>query len=929
MLTIKIKMLLLLLIGSIATLVVYWFFIRARRAVMHEEHVAFATPSDRVRKEVLPNGMHVLVFKNSSLPKVLVQIAYDVGSYVEDSGERGLAHLVEHMIYKGTSTLSESDIDSIARKYGASFNAFTSQDETSYYFEANKNNWKPFVPLLADCMQNTRFDAEHLASEVKAVIQELKMGKDNYWRSMMYKAMELVFPPNHPYHSPTIGFKEDLLNLNAENLKKFYKKYYRPDRATLFIVGDVDIDEALTIARENFSHVVADKESVVKSFPTIMPELVTHHTRYFEDVTTEHLGFFWVIPGFKSPSEQVATMLAGILGKGQSGRLYRLLVDEAKVATSVYVSATQFIQAGIFLIFIEPIPGKAEECAALIRQELEKVTASGVTKVELERVAKNKSKSFFHKMQHFTDFVYSWIQSYYATGNEMDIFQRVDRYYEITSQQIQDFSAQYLDPFLMNRIEVLPLPESKRPLRESIKRMSDELDQKILARHARTAAVEHPRAVYGYKDPEPLAFVFPKPDRVLELPNGLKVLLAANHNVPLITFNCQFIEADFLGDARDGLDVGFMMDMLMEGSKDFTKKEHVDFFEQHGASYSFDARGARFVCLREDLEKLVGRFNHILRQPTWPQDSIEKLKDIFIDSYQRGKDSPKAMAMRILKNTVYKNHPYDWTYDEAIESIKKIDTAVLQAIHKDFVSPANMIVSVVGDFDVEHMAKFLQKSLSDWQTGTKKTFSVVPQAFEKNAKIDHQMLRDQVMFLLGQPSPLTIYDADVIPLKLLNIISFGSMGSRIFKLREETGLFYTAFGSFASHAAKEHGFDVVGMLVSLENVGKAEVLTRQLLTGIAQGGVATEEIDAARQMYLKDLIDLVDDNTAIAGLLCSLDSLGLGFDYYDKVLARVQTLTAADLGVIAAKYYSPENMARVRVGPVQGLAAEEMPPLSA
>lgn len=914
--------LLIALVGCI----VYYVSLHVWRVALSHTHTQFSAPSDRVRKAILPNGMHVLVFKNSSLPKVLVQIAYDVGSYVEDSGERGLAHLVEHMIYKGTETLSESDIDAIARKYGASFNAFTSMDETSYYFEVNKNNWKPFVPLLADCMQNARFDKEHLASEVKAVIQELKMGKDNYWRSMMLKAMELVFPANHPYHTPTIGFKEDLLNLDAENLKKFYKKYYRPDRATLFIVGDVDMDEALELARKNFAGIVADKESVVKEFPTIMPELVTHHTRYFEDVKTEHLGFFWVIPGLKSKSEQVAIMLEGVLGKGQSGRLYRLLVDEQKVATSVYVTASQFLEAGIFLILIEPIQGKAEECAALVQQELQKIAHDGVTKVELERIAKNKSKSFFHKMQSFTDFVYSWIESYFATRNEMDIFQRVEKYYHITSDQVRDYTREYLDPFLMNRIEVLPLPESKKGLRESIKKMSDELDQKILARHARTAEVEEPRAVAGYKNPEPLRFEFPKPDRILELPNGLKVLLATNHSVPLITFNCQFIDSSFLEDARDGLDVGFMMDMLMEGSKNFTKEQHVDFFEQHGASYSFSARGAHFTCLKEDLEKLADRFNHILRQPTWPAESMHKLKDIFIDGYQRAKDSPKSMAMRILKNAVYKDHPYSWTYDDAIELIKKLDTARLQVIHDTFVCPANMIVSVVGDFDVEQMANFVGKALGDWKSGTRKTFAVTPQKFEKNAKIDYPILRDQVMFLLGQPSPLTIYDADVIPLKVLNIICFRSLGSRIFKLREETGLFYTAFGAFASHVAKEHGFDMVGMLVSLENVDKAELLTRQLLNGIAQNGVMQEEIDAAQQMYLKDLIDLVDDNMAIASLLCSIDSLGLGFDYYDKVLARVQSISVADLNAIAAKYFIPNGMARVRVGPVHGLSVGALPP---
>ena len=346
--TTKIKMFLILALIAAAGFAVYWLLLRGRYSSTSRSRSFFTIPVDRVKKAVLDNGMHVVVFSNPSLPKVLVQIAYDVGSYVEENGERGLAHLVEHMIYKGTNTLSETDIDSIARKYGAHFNAFTALDVTSYYFETDKNNWKPFLPILADCMQNARFDPDHLASEIKAVIQELKMYKDDYWRTMILKACELIFPPNHPYHTPTIGFKEDLLSLKPENLKNFYKKYYRPDRATLFIVGDVNLDDAIAEANKHFASIKADQSSVVKPFPMIIPELVTNHTRYFEDVTKEQMGFYWVIPGLKSNTEHVASALETLLGGGQSGRLYRLLVDEQRVASSVYVKSAKFMEAGIF-----------------------------------------------------------------------------------------------------------------------------------------------------------------------------------------------------------------------------------------------------------------------------------------------------------------------------------------------------------------------------------------------------------------------------------------------------------------------------------------------------------------------------------------------------------------------------------------------------
>src|SRR3990172_8208409 len=179
---------------TICGLIVFAYFYKSKIAFFARTKPHFAVPSAGITKVVLENGMTVLIFKNSSIPKVLVQIAYDVGSYVESDGERGLAHLIEHMIFKGTTKMSESDIDEISRKYGASYNAFTSMDMTSYYFETNKNNWKPFMSILADCMQNARFDDQHLASELKAVIQELKMYKDDYWSMMLEKVDSLLYP---------------------------------------------------------------------------------------------------------------------------------------------------------------------------------------------------------------------------------------------------------------------------------------------------------------------------------------------------------------------------------------------------------------------------------------------------------------------------------------------------------------------------------------------------------------------------------------------------------------------------------------------------------------------------------------------------------------------------------------------------------------
>ena len=912
----KIKLILLLIACCSLLMAVYWAYVKQRKPHLTASKSHFSVPKDKITKRVLPNGMHVLMYKNDSLPKVLVQIAYDIGSFVEESGERGLAHLVEHMIFKGTDKLSETDIDTIARKYGATYNAYTSMDVTSYYFEANKNNWKPFLEILADCMQNVRFDEQHLASEVKAVIQELKMNKDNYWKVLCLKALELTFPPHHPYHTMPIGFKEDLLNLNAERIKAFYKKYYRPDHATLFVVGDINPDEVMAEVEKTFGTITAERLPLVKEFPTVTTELLTHHTRFYEDVKTEHVALYWLIPGLKHEQEQIATALEAVLGAGRGGLLDRALIDEQKVAASVSAYALKLMESGVFFIMLEPLPGKKEACIHTVREVLDRLVRKGVTDAELARVAKIKTVSFFNKMLDYQELVSAWLQSYFATRDELHLFNRVNRFHDVTSTDLQNFVAAYMDPFLMHQAELLPLPDNKQALRERMKQESDALDQRILSKHVRTAPVEGPKAASQYEHPAPLSFDFPKPVHTFTLPNGLAVTLTQQHHMPMVSAVCSFKDASYFNEAREGLPLDLMMNMLIEGSKGRTKKDNVDFFEQRGAGYSFESRGASVASLASDFVEVVERFVEVLCNPTFPKDALEKTKKITVDNYERCKDSPKDVAFRTLKNALYKGHPFAWTFDEAITDISSATTTSMRELHDKLVTAENMMLSIVGDFDVQEMEHIVRRYFGQLQPGVRVGVVQDRPAKHDAQQIDIPMTRDQVVLVYGRQANVTVYDPDYVPLKLLTSICFRSLGSRIFKVRERTGLFYTAFGEFDARAAKMPGYDYLGMIISPENIAVAEKEVHAFLDEIAKNGVTAGELDAAKNMYEKDLIDLLGNNTQIGRLVNNLQSLDLPYDYYDKVLQRIHAITVDEMNALAARYASKEGFVRICVGRV-------------
>lgn len=874
-------------------------------------------PTDNVKKHTLKNGMNLLVFENKSVPKVLIQIAYDIGSSVEQEGERGLAHMLEHMIFKGTKELSEGDIDAISRKYGATFNAFTSHDVTSYYFEVNSANWKPFIPILADCMMNSRFDEQHLASEMKAVISELKMLKDSYWRVMMEEALRLCFPSNHPYHFSVIGFKEDLLKMSSGRLKRFYDKYYQPSRATMFVVGDVKSEDVIEEVEKHFSDIESSKEEKPNPFPEVVQEFATNKTTLYRDIEQPQIGFYWRIPGIKSKRDIERQALEIVLGGGEGSRIYKRLVEEEKVASSVMTGAIDLMEAGLFLVLITPHEGQSDKCRELLKEELDKFVSKGITEAELAKVVSNKQLSLLELFEDYQAFTVEWLQSFFATNDELSIFNQVNEFGSMTSEKLVLYVRDYLDPFLMNEIYMVPVPEEHKKRLLEVENQQSKLDSQILNTYVRTTPLEEPKAVHKLPSTQPLDFEFPHPTKTFTLKNGLKVLLYQNKQWPFMTARMYFRDASFFASARSGISISIMMNMLMEGSSDHSKKDNVEFFEGMGTSYNFGVSGAELTVLGDRFGESLKRAQQILLQPTFPADALKKIQAIEIDGYMRSKNDPMAIGLRLLNNEIYKGHQYQWSFDDAIDIIKGLSTRSLTDLHGKYVTPENMILTIVGDYKSDSIEKEITQLFSGWKAaGRIKEIDGQKIAQSKPVTIDHFMVRNQAVLALGRPSPITIEHPDLIPLKLLNYIAFYSMGSRLYKLREATGLFYHAQGAWAYNASREVGFDFLLSLLSVDKLDDAEKGMRAIVKEIADKGVTSDELDVARQLYTKTLIDASSSNASVARVLSTLEAFDLGFDYYDKVLERVNTMTVDEINAIAKKYFSTDNMHRVRVGRV-------------
>jgi zinc protease len=889
---------------------------RAQRDVADlAPHDTVTIDRESVKKIVLENGMTILACKQGKAPKVLVQIAYNVGSAIEESGERGLAHLLEHMIFKGTEKLAEGDIDSIARKYGADFNAFTSYDMTSYYFEMDNQNWQHFVPVLADCMKNARFDDQHLASEVKAVIQELRMYRDSHWHVMIEHAFKNLFPANHPYHHPIIGYKEDLADLSGARLRSFYDKYYHPSRAVLCIVGDIDLDEVTTLAQKTFEGIENAAADHTPDFVPLSNSLVTHSSTIYRDVQEEQLGLYWRIPGLREGNHLVVSATEYILGGGLDSRLYRLLVDELKIASGVRVGSEQMEASGVFVITVEPKEGQREACREAVVGQIEQLMSDGGSDIELYKMVKNRQRQHMLALNNLNDFTYQWIETFFMTGNEYALFDEANEYASITADQVKGFVASWLNPRDMHQMLLAPIPADARAIWQEEQAKEEAYYEFLLDRHKRTEPLGEPQYVHSLPDPKPVAFTFPQPTHVMRhASSNLTMITYTDSQVPLVSTALMFKDAAYIARSLDGVGVDVMMAMLLEGSQSLGKQDIVEGFDLHGAQYAYTGRGMSMTCSRASFASVFVHAMDILKSPSFDEAAFAKVKEIFIHSYTQKKDSAQQIAMRALKQAIYYKHPYGWSFDDALEYLKNLTIDDIKKLHDRYVNPAFMVLSVAGDIEPGYVEHLASQVTAGWQAGYY-TAPVYPDTvMPEKTEVIIPLLRDQVVFACGRRADASLYEPAHLMLDVMSSICFHSLGSRLFELREKTGLFYTASGAWGADIHQEQGFDYVCAIVNPENLSFTKEAIAELVDACAKGTFTDAELAAARQMYVKELLDATTDIRSIAALFANIETLDIGFDYYDKALAYVRDLSVNTLNAYAREYISQERMVSVAVG---------------
>lgn len=864
-----------------------------------------------IRRYELENGLTVLVRENHTVPKVSIQVWYGVGSKDEQDGEKGRAHLIEHMIFKGTQMLSETDIKVLTHTLSGNCNAFTSFDFTGYLFNMPSQNWRAILPVMADCMSNVAFKEDHLSSEMKAVIQELKMNRDNHISTVVYDLLTAIFP-DHPYHYPLIGYKQDLWSARAADLERFYKQHYFPNNATLVVVGDVDADEVFALAQEHFGSIPANKEYQRKqSYHN--QDIAAKSVTLYRDVQQSVAVCAYVIPGLSArKNDCIKTLIIALTG-GKNSRLYKKLVDGERLVTEVSAFDFELFEHSLFLVVA--VPKRIEDLPTierLISEELADIAANGLSPEEVQQALKKAKMNEYALLEKNESQAYAIGKNFLATGDPAYGFNYLATTPEELGQRIQAFVGRYLRASVMHRGLLLPITEQDKAYWSALQTESDALDTQVLSAHERITPVEPPCYALGIK-PAPMGdFNFPKAQEAI-CNNGLKILSYDNKQTPKINILLAFKATnDYDPEEKQGL-YNFVARMMPEGTKKHTAQALAHELESRGIMLYAYPGGVSMTLLKEDFETALAFLHEVLTEATFPEEGIEKVRAQLLIDLKFAQDNPQLIASKMMQKIIYAGHPYSKDGLGTAESVSAITREDLVDFYTSYISPDGATCVVVGDLP-ENAQATLQRLLGSWQ-GTKVSEQLYPALKATKAVEQHYFMnRDQVVLLMGRLS-IERRDPDFDKLLIFDQILSGSLNSRLFKLREQSGLFYTISGSTIAGSNKEPGKFIIFTMVSVDRLQEAEDAIKKLLAEVVDT-LTEEDIVAAKDTLANGLVSFFDANTNIASAFMVLDEYGFPADYFDHRAKELNKITLQEVKDAARKYINPADLNIVKVGRV-------------
>lgn len=862
--------------------------------------------------------MRVVAIRHAAAPRVVVELVYPgVGASLESEEQKGLAHAIEHMIFKGTQSLPEGAINMLTQRYGAQTNAFTMLDATGYWFEVDNNNWRPLVSVLADCMENASFNDQAYASEVKTIIQELRQDRENPEIELLRAFVRQAAPAGHPYHLLPSGNVKNLEFFTSQMMQDFYAKYYRPEFSTLMLVGDLDPVRAIESVRSELERIPSKKTVLPDVCKEQRHAVVGEHRVLHEKHATPQLLVGWCVPGGGGRDYACAQVLSEILDSCVYGVLQKRLVDQDRCAENVSVSLLPARGLGFFYITCNPIKRKLDACVKAIVDELHRIATQGMDASALKSVVSRMRVDTNLLLEGITTsgegLPLTWMSRYAASNDISVLLDPMLGFEEVTPEDLKAFVAKYFTVEAMHRIDLLPLTEHERGSWLAKEAAAREAEEKVLNAHKRTQPMVSPVVPATYASAQAPTICVPEATLRKTLENGLEIIVVRKPGVGLCSVHFGHRDGNYFDRSLDGMAVKVMSQMLLEGTVGMPKQDVLTWFNDRGVTYEFLRCNWMASCLPEHLLGTLDHLVTIIHQPLFEERALKATKKRLCNKTLRMKDQLEELKDRALAKALWPNTAYDWGFDDAARAIKAVTPESLRAVHAQMTNPAALVCVVAGDVDPEKVIAQIKHATQDWSIAP---YVSQPKISSQDRAIDCDMKAEsgQTLLTYVRRSSVGLTDQKNLALKVASQQLFKSFGSRLYALRESEGLFYDSDGEFAIEAGGGVSFDRIYAQVSTEKLAEAESRLKHFIDVDSAKPLSQDDLDGARLAYHGEFASSISGVDGLAEYFVNLARDGLDDEFCKTFFAGANRLTPETVSAVTRDYLAGGPFARVRVG---------------
>ncbi|NRA63929.1 MAG: insulinase family protein [Pseudobacteriovorax sp.] len=838
----------------------------------------------------MDNGLKVLFFPDPSKAKVTVNITYFVGSRHEGYGEAGMAHLLEHMVFKGTPT--RPNIWEALTEKGAQFNGTTWTDRTNYYetLPATDENLAWALSMEADRMINSKIDPKDLAKEFSVVRNEFQMGENSPFRVLLARLHSAAFLW-HNYGNSTIGNRSDIERVPAESLKRFYKKYYQPDNAMLVVAGKFDKDKAKALVEKHFGTIPRPERKLPKTYTTEPVQDGERLVTLRRNGENPLAGVLYHIPSGDHEDYVAMDAIAYILSTKPNGILYRDFVTKGTL-TSVYSTTFGWHDPGTFWAVAEMNPKQnPKQVLDQITKRIENLSPAEIKKEEVERF-KKKTLSEIRVADANSQQIAIELSEWAALGDWRLRYIYRDRIESLTTEAVRKAYKKYM--LRSNRTAGIFIP-TKNPVRATIPPKPD--TSKLVA---------------SYKGKKTVAMGEAFDPSFENIKSRLKTLkLKSGNPVAALSKRTRgekiFIEVGLrYGNANSLLNKGlieyFTPILMTRGSRNLSYQQLKDRLVaiDSGISGGNSSDGvAKFSISTEKkhLEEVLKIFNELLNQPRFDAEEFDVFKKQILSSLRSQLSEPRSIASEEMEKAM-NPFPKDsvhhvYSTKDTIAQVEKLTLDQVRNFYRQFYTTKNATYSVVGDFDDSKIASLLNKTIKP--KSSKITYKEIVKPLQSNiatSKVVNTPDKKGAMVMVGHTLSLGIDDPKYASSKLAGFVFGQSASSRMNnRLRQKEGFAYGAWGGFSPAAQGDYAQFTAGAICGPENAQRALEIIIEEVKLFADKGLTKDEMTKAKSGYAEqEKTRFANDKTLASLLEFSLRSK-LNLDFYIKRSKAIQSLT--------------------------------------